>query len=225
MRILLAEDDVLLGEGIVAALRRAGMTVDWLRDGETARLALIDGGFDLVLLDLGLPRLHGSAVIEAVRSAGSHIPILVLTARDQVTHRVQALDLGADDFMGKPFDTSELLARIRALHRRSQGRAETVIEFAGLRLDAARQHVLYQGRSINLARREFHLLWVLMDNAGRIVSRDVLQQRLYGWDEDIESNALDVHIHHLRRKLGSGLIRNVRGVGYLICDPALSEAE
>lgn len=225
MRILLAEDDELLGEGIVVALRRAGMTVDWLRDGESVRVALVDGSFDLLLLDLGLPRLHGSAVIETVRAAGSQIPILVLTARDLVNQRVQMLDLGADDFMGKPFDTGELLARIRALYRRSQGRAQAVIEFAGLRLDVARQNVQFQGRQIELARREFHLLWVLMENAGRIVSRDVLQQRLYGWDDDIESNALDVHIHHLRRKLGSDLIRNVRGVGYLLADPAPSETE
>ena len=143
MRVLLVEDDVLLGEGICAALRRAGLTVDWLRDGESARIALIDGSFDLVVLDLGLPRLHGSAVIEAVRGGGSQVPILVLTARDRVSERVQALNLGADDFMGKPFDTSELLARIRALHRRSIGRVETRIEHGDLELDQeiGRAHV------------------------------------------------------------------------------------
>ncbi|PIV32858.1 MAG: DNA-binding response regulator [Lysobacterales bacterium CG02_land_8_20_14_3_00_62_12] len=216
MRVLLVEDDVLLGEGICAALRRAGLTVDWLRDGESARIALIDGSFDLVVLDLGLPRLHGSAVIEAVRGGGSQVPILVLTARDRVSERVQALNLGADDFMGKPFDTSELLARIRALHRRSIGRVETRIEHGDLELDQARLAVVWRGHQIELPRREFHLLWVLVENAGRIVSRETLQQKLYGWDEDIESNAIDVHIHHLRRKLSPELIRNVRGVGYVL---------
>lgn len=216
MRILLVEDDLLLGEGIRTALRRAGLTVDWLVDGIAARQALCDGGFDLVVLDLGLPRLDGTEVIREVRKHGEHVPILVLTARDRMAERVQALDSGADDFMGKPFDSAELLARIRALHRRNVGRVDSVIDHGELSLDSARLSVSWHGKQVDLPRREFHLLWVLLENSGRIVSRETLQQRLYGWDEDVESNALDVHIHHLRRKLAPDLIRTVRGVGYMI---------
>lgn len=223
MRVLLVEDDVLLGEGIRTALRRAGLTVDWLTDGVAAREALREDGFDLVVLDLGLPRLDGTAVIRETRARGAHVPILVLTARDHVTDRVQALDLGADDFLGKPFESSELLARIRALHRRSVGRIDSVIELGELHLDSARLSVQWRGKQVDLPRREFHLLWVLLENAGRIVSRETLQQRLYGWDEDVESNALDVHIHHLRRKLAPELIRTVRGVGYMIQSATLGD--
>lgn len=214
---------MLLGEGIRTALRRAGLTVDWLTDGVAAREALREDGFDLVVLDLGLPRLDGTAVIRETRARGSHVPILVLTARDRVSDRVQALDLGADDFLGKPFESSELLARIRALHRRSVGRIDSVIELGVLLLDSTRLSVQWRGRQVDLPRREFHLLWVLLENAGRIVSRETLQQRLYGWDEDVESNALDVHIHHLRRKLAPELIRTVRGVGYMIQNSPLGD--
>jgi two-component system OmpR family response regulator/two-component system response regulator QseB len=223
MRVLLVEDDVLLGEGIRTALRRAGLTVDWLTDGIAGRDALRDDGFDLVVLDLGLPRLDGTAVIRETRARASRVPILVLTARDQLIDRVQALDLGADDFLGKPFETSELLARIRALHRRSVGRVDSVIKVGELQLDSARLAVQWRGRQVDLPRREFHLLWVLLEHSGRIVSRETLQQRLYGWDEDVESNALDVHIHHLRRKLAPELIRTVRGVGYMIQNATMGD--
>lgn len=224
MRVLLVEDDALLGEGIRTAMKRAGMIVDWLNDGIAAREALRAGGFDVVVLDLGLPRLDGMAVIKEARAAGSSTPILVLTARDAVSERVGALDLGADDFLGKPFSSDELLARIRALHRRSVGRIDSTIRSGSLLLDAASMSVRYNGKKIDLPRREFLVLEVLLENVGRIVSRETLQQRLYGWDEDIESNALDVHVHHLRRKLSSELIRTVRGVGYMIQDVDGGEA-
>jgi two-component system OmpR family response regulator/two-component system response regulator QseB len=221
MRVLLVEDDPLLGEGIQTSLRLAAVTVDWLVDGVTALAALREGGFDVVVLDLGLPRLDGLGVIRAARADSIATPILVLTARDRVADRVQALDLGADDYLGKPFDPSELLARIRALHRRNSGQVQTFIGREPLVLDPTNFSVLWHRRPIDLPRREFALLRVLLENEGRIVSREVLQQRLYGWDEDVTSNSLDVHVHHLRRKLDPTLIRTVRGVGYSVVLPAV----
>ena len=220
MRVLLVEDDPLLGDGIQTSLRLAAVTVDWLVDGVTALAALREGGFDVVVLDLGLPRLDGLGVIRAARADSIATPILVLTARDRVADRVQALDLGADDYLGKPFDPSELLARIRALHRRNSGQVQTFIGREPLVLDPTNFSVLWHRRPIDLPRREFALLRVLLEHEGRIVSREVLQQRLYGWDEDVTSNSLDVHVHHLRRKLDPTLIRTVRGVGYSVVLPA-----
>jgi two-component system OmpR family response regulator/two-component system response regulator QseB len=219
MRILLVEDDPLLGDGIQTALRRAMLTVDWLHDGASALAALRAGGIDVVVLDLGLPRMDGVAVIRAARAAGVTTPILVLTARDRVAERVGALDLGADDFLGKPFDPDELLARIRALHRRSLGQAQPVVGHGPLLLDPANFSVHWQGRPVDLPRREFALLRVLLEQHGRIVTRDALQQSLYGWDDDVASNSLEVHVHHLRRKLDPTLIRTVRGVGYTLVLP------
>jgi DNA-binding response OmpR family regulator len=222
MRILLVEDDLLLGEGIQTSLRRAGLTVDWLTDGSAALAAVRSGGIDVVVLDLGLPRMDGLQVIRSARAADLRTPILVLTARDRVADRVQALDLGADDFLGKPFDPDELLARIRALHRRAtgQGQVQHLLGRAPLLLDPASFDVRWRGRPVDLPRREFALLRALLEAEGRIVSRDVLQQRLYGWDDDVASNSLEVHVHHLRRKLDPGLIRTVRGVGYSLVLPA-----
>lgn len=216
MRLLLVEDDELLGEGVQLALRRAGYAVDWLQDGATALQAMSDGGFDLAILDLGLPRLDGQALIGQLRARRVGLPILVLTARDRVSDRVAALDAGADDFLGKPFDPAELLARIRALLRRREGGAAQASTLGDLVLHADSFEASIGGRRIELPRREFALLRVLADSAGRIVTRERLQQALYGWDEDVGSNALEVHVHHLRRKLGAERIRTVRGVGYAL---------
>ncbi len=223
MRVLLVEDDDSLGEGIRTALRRAAYAVDWLRDGASALAAIRDGGIDLVVLDLGLPRMDGIEVIRAARRAGAQVPILVLSARERAVDRTLGLDVGADDYLGKPFDTHELLARVRALLRRSAGNASPVIRCGALELDPAALSVRWQGRNIDLPRREFALLRVLMENPGRTVSRESAQQRLFGWDEDVASNALDVHVHHLRRKLPAALIRTVRGMGYAL-DESVAQA-
>lgn len=223
MRVLLLEDDALLGEGIQTALRRAALTVDWLTDGVAGLAALRLGDVDILVLDLGLPRLDGLGVIRAARLAAIETPILVLTARDRVADRVQALDLGADDYLVKPFDPDELLARIRALHRRHSGRAQPQLGREPLVIDPAKFDVRWHGRLVDLPRREFALLRTLLEQEGRIVGREALQQRLYGWDEDVASNSLEVHVHHLRRKLDPGLIRTVRGVGYSLVLPAAED--
>ncbi|MBW8368228.1 MAG: response regulator transcription factor [Arenimonas sp.] len=224
MRVLLVEDDESLGEGIRTALRRAAYAVDWLRDGASALVAIRDGGIDLVVLDLGLPRMDGLEVIRSARRAGATVPILVLSARERPADRTLGLDVGADDYLGKPFDSHELLARVRALLRRSAGNAAPVLSCGALELDPAAMSVRWQGRNIDLPRREFALLRVLMESPGRTVSRESAQQRLFGWDEDIASNALDVHVHHLRRKLPAALIRTVRGVGYALDEAAVQAA-
>jgi len=220
MRILLVEDDPSLGEGLRTALRRAAYAVDWLQDGASALAAIRGGGLDLVVLDLGLPRKDGLDVIREARRAGATVPILVLSARERAADRMLGLDLGADDYVGKPFDNGELLARVRALLRRSSGQASPTLAFAGLALDPASLTVTWQGRVIDLPRREVALLRLLMEHPGRIVTRETAQQRLYGWDEDVASNAVDVHVHHLRKRLHPALIRTVRGVGYALDDPA-----
>ena len=223
MRILLVEDDALLGEGICTTLRRAAFAVDWLRDGASALAAIRDGGFDLVVLDLGLPHVDGIEVIRQARRSGADLPILVLSARERPGDRVLGLDVGADDYLGKPFDAQELLARVRALLRRAAGRATPQLVFGALSLDPARLDVQWRGRTIDLPRREFALLRLLMEQGGRPITRESAQQRLYGWDEDVASNALDVHVHALRRKLDPALIRTVRGVGYAL-DEAVAGA-
>ena len=223
MRVLLVEDDESLGEGIRTALRRAAYAVDWLRDGASALAAIRDGGIDLVVLDLGLPRLDGIEVIRAARRAGANVPILVLSARERPADRTLGLDVGADDYLGKPFDTHELLARVRALLRRSAGNPAPLLSCGALELDPATLAVRWQGRNVDLPRREFSLLRVLMENPGRTISRESAQQRVFGWDEDVASNALDVHVHHLRRKLPAALIRTVRGVGYAL-DETVAQA-
>ncbi|WP_454832289.1 response regulator [Pseudoxanthomonas wuyuanensis] len=216
MRILLVEDDVSLGEGIRTALRRAAYSVDWLRDGASALVAIKDGGIDLVVLDLGLPHMDGLEVIRQTRRSGIELPILVLSARERASDRTLGLDAGADDYLGKPFDTQEMLARVRALIRRSGGRASPTLELGDLVLDPASLSVIWRGRQLDLPRREFALLRLLMEQRGRAISRESAQQRLYGWDEDVASNAVDVHIHALRKKLDPGLIRTLRGIGYAL---------
>ncbi len=216
MRLLLVEDDPALGEGVRVGLRQAGYTVDWLQDGVSAVHALLSETFDLVVLDLGLPRLDGIDVLRQLRAGGSTLPVLVLTARDDTEARVGGLDAGADDYLVKPFDLDELKARIRALLRRSAGRSQTLIEHAGVTLDPATQQVGYQGKLVPITPKEYLLLHELLAQPGKVFTRERLAQLLYGWDEQAESNTLEVLIHHLRRKLFSDLIRTVRGIGYLV---------
>lgn len=216
MRILLVEDDVALGEGIRIALKPEGYTVDWLQDGVSALHALTHESFDLAVLDLGLPRMEGLEVLKALRSAQNPIPVLVLTARDSTSDRIAGLDAGADDYLVKPFDVDELQARMRALLRRSFQRPQPLIVHGEISLDPASHQVCYAGQPVVLQRKEYLLLHQLLSQPGRVHTRDKLVQVLYGWNEEVESNALDVHIHHLRKKLHPDLIRTVRGVGYMV---------
>ncbi|HQA35574.1 MAG TPA: winged helix-turn-helix domain-containing protein [Casimicrobium huifangae] len=219
MRILLAEDDNLLGDGLRAGLRQQGFLVDWVRDGATAQRELAGGTYDAMVLDLGLPGKDGTEVLADARRSGLKLPILVLTARDAVPDRIGHLDAGADDYIIKPVDLFELGARLRALVRRAHGQAEDAIEMHGLRLLPASHEVLLNGEAVTLSAREFDLLHTLMLNAGRVMTRDQLERRLYSWGQEVESNAIEYHVHHLRRKLAPGLIETVRGVGYTMPRP------
>jgi len=219
MRILLAEDDQLLGDGIRSGLGLEGDTVDWVSDGVAADQALSTDEFDLLVLDLGLPRKDGLEVLRSLRRRGDLTPVLILTARDKVADRVAGLDAGADDYLTKPFDLDELLARVRALTRRHTGRAAPLLQHGELALDPATHKVSLAGAPVDLAPREYALLRLLLEQRGKVLSRARLVEALYGWDGDLESNAIEVHIHHLRRKLGNSLIRTVRGIGYGIDQP------
>jgi DNA-binding response OmpR family regulator len=216
MRILLAEDDPLLGDGLQAGLSQLGFQVDWVRDGVAAERELRAGAHAAAVLDLGLPRMDGLDVLAAVRRAGITLPVLVLTARDAVPERIRGLDAGADDYVIKPVDMQELAARLRALVRRAHGQPQERLQAQGVALDAASRSVTLEGAPVTLSTREFDLLHALMLGAGRVLSREQLEQQLYRWGQEVESNAVEVHIHHLRRKLGAGLIQTVRGVGYRI---------
>jgi DNA-binding response OmpR family regulator len=216
MRILLVEDDALLGDGIKAGLKQAGFAVDWVTDGHAARLALETEEYCLAVLDLGLPKVSGLDVLKWLRASGRQLPVLVLTARDTVTDRVSGLDAGADDYLIKPFDLDELTARLRALLRRSGGQATPVLRHGDVELDPAAHKVSKAGQPVELSSREFALLHELLLHSGHVQSREQLEQRLYGWGEEVESNSVEVHIHHLRKKLGSELIRTLRGIGYVI---------
>lgn len=216
MRILLIEDDNLLGDGVQAGLNQAGFNVDWVVDGIAGELALKTGEYSGVVLDLGLPRLSGMELLQRLRRAGNKVPVLILTARDGVEDRVKGLDAGADDYVVKPFDLPELAARLRALARRSRGEAAPRLCVNGIELDPAARSVRFRGHAVEFSAREFALLQELMLNAGRVLSREQLAQRLYSWGEEIESNAIEVHVHHLRKKLAPELLRTVRGVGYLM---------
>ncbi len=220
MRLLLAEDDTMIGEAVRAGLRRQGFAVDWVLDGVAAEQALLAEDYDACLLDLGLPRKAGLDVLRRLRERGSMLPVLVLTARDAITDRVDGLDAGADDYVVKPFDLAELAARIRAVTRRKGGRAQAAIEHGEITLDPATREVRRNGELVALSPREFALLQALLEHPGRILSRAQLEERLYGWGEEVESNVIEVHLHTLRRKLGANFIRNVRGVGYRIASPA-----
>ena len=215
MRLLLIEDDELLGDAVKTALLQLGYVVDWLKDGESATVALKIESFELVILDLGLPKLSGLSLLKNIRHSGNKTPFLILTAREAIESRIEGLDAGADDYMIKPFDLNELSARIRALIRRSQGRADTIIHYKNITLDPSAHVVLLDNQEVNVSRREFALLQKLLENTGQVLSREQLMQSIYGWDEDLDSNVLEVHIHNLRKKLHADFIRTIRGIGYI----------
>jgi two-component system, OmpR family, response regulator QseB len=216
MRILLAEDDPLLGDGLRAGLRQQGFQVDWVRDGNAAERELRAQPYGAAVLDLGLPHKDGLDVLAAARAAGVRVPVLVLTARDAVPDRILGLDLGADDYVVKPADLHELAARLRALVRRAHGQPQECLTAQDVLLDPAAHTVRKGGELVALSSREFDLLHALMLNPGRVLSREQLEQRVYGWGQEVESNAIEVHVHHLRRKLGASLVQTVRGIGYML---------
>jgi DNA-binding response OmpR family regulator len=220
MRVLLVEDDALLGDAIQAGLKQSGYAVDWMQDGISAEQALATESYAAVVLDLGLPRLSGLEVLRRLRNRNAqkntHTPVLILTAMDTVDDRIKGLDAGADDYLVKPFDMGELAARMRALIRRASGQPEPLLQVAGVQLDPAAHRVLYHDKTVELSAREFSVLHALMLNAGKVLSRTQLEEQLYAWGEEIESNAVEVHIHHLRRKLFPALIETIRGIGYLM---------
>ncbi len=216
MKILLVEDDALLGDGVRAGLKQAGFAVDWAQDGLAAKAALASEDYALLVLDLGLPKLSGMELLKLVRAKRATLPVLILTARDTVADRVAGLNAGADDYLLKPFDLDELIARLNALLRRSAGQVELTLQHGAIALTPATHQVRLAGKAISLSAREFSLLHALLLNTGRVHSREQLEQTLYGWGEEVESNSIEVHIHHLRKKLGADLIRTLRGVGYVI---------
>jgi len=216
MRLLLVEDDPMVGDAVREGLRQDGYAVDWVRDGNAAETALRTEQYDLVLLDLGLPRRDGLDILASLRAARNDVPVLAITARDTPSDRVKGLDTGADDYLVKPFDLDELAARVRALLRRAAGRAEPEIHRGPVTLNPATREVFVHERPVALSAREFALLEALAERPGVVLSRSQLEDRLYGWGEEIASNAVEVHVHNLRRKLGIEIIRNVRGVGYTL---------
>src|ERR1044071_4635085 len=216
MRVLVVEDDAMIGRAVVAGVHGVGYAVDWVRDGHEAELALAHAVYDVALLDLGLPRRDGLEVLKGVRRAKNDLPVLIITARDSVADRIAGLDSGADDYLVKPFDLDELLARTRAVIRRHGGRGQSETVYGTLAIDSSRRRVVFQGAEVELSPREFAVLEALMKEPGAVVSRERLEDAVYGWGEEIGSNSIEVHVHHLRRKLSAELIRNVRGVGYRI---------
>jgi len=216
MRLLLVEDDQMIGEQMLDILRAERYAVDWVRDGEMADTALAGQSYDLVLLDLGLPRRDGMSVLRGMRSRKDRTPVLIATARDSISQRIEGLDAGADDYVLKPFDLDELLARIRALLRRSQGRAEPVYEHMGVALNPVTHEASVDGKPVQLSAREWSVLEPLIARPGLVLSRQQLEEKLYGWKDEISSNAVEVYVHGLRKKLGTKLILNVRGLGYMV---------
>ena len=210
----------MIGESVRLGLRRDGFTVDWVRDGRAAELALANGVYDLMLLDLGLPKKDGLDVLRTLRRQGNRMPVLILTARDSVADRITGLDSGADDYLVKPFDLDELAARIRALLRRRAGRADAVIECGELTLNPATHEARLGDKQLALSARELAVLEALLERPGAVLSREQLEEKLYGWNEEVESNAIEVYIHGLRKKLGADFIKNIRGVGYMIAKRA-----
>lgn len=217
MRVLLVEDDELLGDGIRTGLKHYGHTIDWVKDGKAANDVLSNAheNFDIIVLDLGLPKMSGLEILRKLRERNMNTPVVILTARETVDDRVKGLDAGADDYLTKPFDLDELCARMRALQRRSKARAKPVLVYGDITLDPASHIVAIKGEQAMISRREFALLQKLLENAGRVISRETLNQTLYGWGENIDSNALEVHIHNLRKRFGNNIIRTIRGVGYM----------
>lgn len=216
MRVLLVEDDELLGDGVRNGLIQYGYTVDWVKDGQSAQQAILSENFDIVVLDIGLPKRSGLEVLKTVRSKNIATPVVFLTARETVEDRIKGLDAGSDDYIVKPFDLDELCARMRALHRRTTPRADPILTYGAISLDPASHTVHVNDELMNISRREFALLQKLLENAGRVLSREHLTSTLYGWGDDVDSNALEVHIHNLRKKFGTKLIRTIRGVGYMV---------
>lgn len=216
MRILLVEDDAMIGAAVLGLLRAEHYAVDWVKDGEQADSALRAHSYDLLLLDLGLPRRDGLGVLRALRARKERIPVLIATARDSVQQRIEGLDAGADDYVLKPYDFDELLARLRALLRRAAGRAEPVYEHQGVSINPATREATVGDQPVVLSAREWAVLEPLLARPGVVLSRGQLEEKLYGWGDEISSNAVEVYIHGLRRKLGAGLIQNVRGVGYMV---------
>ena len=216
MRILIVEDDTLLGDGIRTGLTQHGYAVDWVEDGQAAETALITNEYELMVLDLGLPKKSGLEVLQAIRKSENDLPVIILTAQDTVEDRIKGLDTGADDYLTKPFDLDELTARIRALLRRRGGRTSPVIEHGNLIVDPASHTVTQGDRTVDISPREFTILTILLENRAKVMSRSRLEEGLYAWNDEVESNTVEVHIHHLRKKLGAELIRTIRGVGYII---------
>jgi len=218
MRILLIEDDAMIGKAVRQGLAQAGYAVDWACDGRDAELALRTHDYDLAVLDLGLPKKDGMDVLQAVRAAGNSVAVLVASARDAVPDRIAGLEAGADDYLQKPFDLDELLARVRALLRRRAGNGSPLLKAGDIVLDPLRKSVHLAGVAVNLSAREFAVLYALMQRPGAVLSREKLEQSIYGWGEEVGSNAIEVHLHHLRKKLGASAIKNVRGVGYRVAE-------
>ncbi|MBL6985652.1 MAG: response regulator [Methylobacter sp.] len=216
MRLLLVEDDEILGDGLVEGLKMEGYAVDWLTNGKLANEALKLNSYELIVLDLNLPDMEGLDILKALRTRKDETPVMVLTAKDTVPDRVLGLDSGADDFVIKPFELDEVCARLRALARRNEGRSVPNIEYKGIILDPASHQVTWNNEKIDLSQKEFEILSFLMSNIGKVISRARLEESLYSWDSDVESNTVEVHIHHLRKKLEPSIIRTVRGVGYII---------
>jgi two-component system OmpR family response regulator/two-component system response regulator QseB len=216
MRVLIVEDDPLLGDALAAGLKQRGFESDWVQDGRDAQAAIRVEPFAAIVLDLGLPGLGGLELLRGERGRGNKVPVLILTARDAVQDRITGLDSGADDYVVKPMDLDELAARLRALVRRSKGEPAPLLRIGSLVLDPAARTVTRDGHVVDLQPREFTLLQELMLNAGRVLSREQLEERMYRWGEEVESNAVEVHIHHLRRKLGADVVKTIRGVGYMV---------
>ena len=219
MRILLVEDDAILGDGVHAGLKLAEHAVDWVRDGEAARLALLDHAYDACVLDLGLPKRDGLSVLTGLRQSGSRLPVLILTARDSSADKIAGLDAGADDYLTKPFDLQELLARLRALVRRAAGEAAPTLEHAGVVLDPASRQVTFKGSKVALSAREYALLDDLLRHKNHLRTRAQLEESIYAWGEETGSNTVEVFVHHLRKKFGADFIRTVRGLGYQLGEP------
>ncbi len=216
MRLLLVEDDLMIGESVLDLLRAEGYAVDWVKDGDLADATLAIQTYDLVLLDLGLPKRDGLEVLRQLRARKDRTPVLIATARDALEQRVRGLDMGADDYIVKPYEPDELLARIRALIRRACGRAEPMYEHLGVSIDPATREVFVDGQSVTLVSREWAILELLLARPGMVLSRKQLEDKLYSWKDEVSSNAVEVYIHGLRKKLGAHMIQNVRGVGYMI---------
>ncbi|MDH5256910.1 MAG: response regulator transcription factor [Gammaproteobacteria bacterium] len=216
MRILIVEDDTLLGDGIRVGLSQQGYAADWVEDGDMAQSALLTNEYEAIILDLGLPKVSGLELLKEIRKKGDDTPVIILTAQDGVEDRINGLDTGADDYLTKPFDLEELTARLRALLRRRGGRSTPVIEHGDIVVDPASHSVKNNGVVVDISPREFTILQLLLEHQGKVMSRSRLEEGLYAWNDEVESNTVEVHIHHIRKKLGAKLIRTIRGVGYII---------